>query len=231
MASCTSGNSAKKALPARRDSSAGKTVSVRASSRKRRSRPSAETALEEAEMCDDGNRLTFDGCSALCRQETGYTCTGEPSLCLPVCGDGVRIPPEQCDDGNPLDGDGCSSVCEIEYAAAEESSLSLLSSISSAPPLPLCGNGILEEGEQCDDGNPFEGDGCSVECMIEQISSQSSLSLLSSSSSLSSTTMLLAAEPAGTDFPWWMIALPLLLVAAIGMLGWVMTKRSGQSTD
>ncbi len=31
----------------------------------------------------------------------------------------------------------------------------------------LCGNGILETGEQCDDGNTANGDGCSAQCTIE----------------------------------------------------------------
>lgn len=30
-----------------------------------------------------------------------------------------------------------------------------------------CGNGILETGEQCDDGNTLNGDGCSSSCLIE----------------------------------------------------------------
>jgi cysteine-rich repeat protein len=32
---------------------------------------------------------------------------------------------------------------------------------------PVCGNGILEEGEECDDGNNADGDGCSSDCRIE----------------------------------------------------------------
>src|SRR5690625_2059201 len=32
---------------------------------------------------------------------------------------------------------------------------------------PVCGNGILEEGEACDDGNTASGDGCSSTCQIE----------------------------------------------------------------
>ena len=31
----------------------------------------------------------------------------------------------------------------------------------------VCGNGALELGEQCDDGNPESGDGCSAECQTE----------------------------------------------------------------
>jgi cysteine-rich repeat protein len=36
------------------------------------------------------------------------------------------------------------------------------------PPTPVCGNHILESGEQCDDGNTINGDGCSSNCTIEQ---------------------------------------------------------------
>jgi len=32
---------------------------------------------------------------------------------------------------------------------------------------PVCGNGVVEEGEECDDGNNVAGDGCDAECRIE----------------------------------------------------------------
>ena len=32
---------------------------------------------------------------------------------------------------------------------------------------PACGNGIIEEGETCDDGNSALGDGCSGACKLE----------------------------------------------------------------
>jgi cysteine-rich repeat protein len=31
----------------------------------------------------------------------------------------------------------------------------------------VCGNGKLEAGEECDDGNTVSGDGCSCTCTIE----------------------------------------------------------------
>ena len=37
-----------------------------------------------------------------------------------------------------------------------------------APTPPCCGNGILEAGETCDDGNTTSGDGCSATCTIER---------------------------------------------------------------
>lgn len=36
-------------------------------------------------------------------------------------------------------------------------------------PEPVCGNSIVEQGEQCDDGNNQNGDGCSVQCTNKPI--------------------------------------------------------------
>lgn len=36
-----------------------------------------------------------------------------------------------------------------------------------APPAPYCGDGTLDAGEECDDGNNTDGDGCSATCCIE----------------------------------------------------------------
>ncbi|MBX3028118.1 DUF4215 domain-containing protein [bacterium] len=34
-------------------------------------------------------------------------------------------------------------------------------------PPPVCGNRIRESGEECDDGNAADGDGCSANCLRE----------------------------------------------------------------
>jgi cysteine-rich repeat protein len=39
--------------------------------------------------------------------------------------------------------------------------------ISTTP--PVCGNGTVEPGEQCDDGNTTSGDGCSATCTVETL--------------------------------------------------------------
>ncbi|MCC7072630.1 MAG: DUF4215 domain-containing protein [Deltaproteobacteria bacterium] len=75
------------------------------------------------EMCDDGNELDGDGCSAQCDyREPGFVCEtpGEPCR-EPVCGDGQRDRDliygtvlEECDDGNTTSGDGCSEECSPE---------------------------------------------------------------------------------------------------------------------
>ncbi len=38
---------------------------------------------------------------------------------------------------------------------------------SGAPPPPICGNGQVEAGEACDDGNAFAGDPCRPDCTVE----------------------------------------------------------------
>lgn len=35
------------------------------------------------------------------------------------------------------------------------------------PPAPVCGNSLVQDGEECDDGNILNGDGCSSSCKIE----------------------------------------------------------------
>ena len=76
------------------------------------------------EQCDDGNNVPFDGCSATCTGETGYTCTGSPSVCVP-CPSGYS----NC-NGSSLDGcevhvsadpsncGGCGLVCATQNATA-----------------------------------------------------------------------------------------------------------------
>ena len=35
-------------------------------------------------------------------------------------------------------------------------------------PTPVCGNGMQERGEECDDGNDFDGDGCRADCVATE---------------------------------------------------------------
>jgi cysteine-rich repeat protein len=134
--------------------------------------------VEPGEQCDDGNQRDGDGCDSSCRLplcgngilDPGEQCDtiGQTAFCdsdctFPVCGDGLVNPAageqcdtagqsatcevfctlprcgdglvnpaagEQCDDGNQIGGDGCSAQCQLE----------------------VCGNGILDPGEQCDFG-------------------------------------------------------------------------------
>ena len=64
--------------------------------------------------CDDLNSIETDGCTNYCKVETGWSCSGSPSVCTTICGDGLRVGTEACDDGNTVSGDGCSSSCVVE---------------------------------------------------------------------------------------------------------------------
>lgn len=122
---------------------------------------------ERGEQCDDGEEEPEDGdgCSADCQQEEGYFCSpGE--ACVPIaCGDGNRTPNEQCDDGpgsvgvpgTATGGDGCSTTCTVETGWR----------CSSTGCTPICGNGVVDGIEQCDDDDLESGDGCSAGCKVE----------------------------------------------------------------
>gem|GEM_PF-2556453 len=72
------------------------------------------------------------------RGDVGECSTGSQGC---PCGDA-----DTCDDGLHCDGGLCRPL----------------------PPDPLCGNGVLDETEQCDDGNTASHDGCSESCAWER---------------------------------------------------------------
>ena len=119
-----------------------------------------------AETCDDGNRVSGDGCSATCTTELGFDCDdADPTTCVELlCGDG-RIDAsegETCDDGDSTSGDGCSSLCTIESGYVCSGAPSFCRRV-------ICGDGIIDsaQGETCDDGAAVSGDGCSSSCRLE----------------------------------------------------------------
>ncbi len=122
--------------------------------------------LEAGEECDDGNSVACDACSTQCTLVTG-------------CGDGVACDAEACDDGNADACDGCSPACALEPGLrCGDGVLNVACGEVCDPPatglcsdtcLPVaaCGNGVLDPGEVCDDGNAADCDGCSAGCALE----------------------------------------------------------------
>lgn len=96
-----------------------------------------------------------------------------------VCGDGLREQQEECDDGNGTDGDGCTWECLLENGACGDGVMQralgeqcdvgvLLPPGAVCTPrctlvLRDCGNGMPDEGEECDDG-PANSDGAGAHC-------------------------------------------------------------------
>jgi fibro-slime domain-containing protein len=141
--------------------------------------------IETGETCDDGNTADKDGCSSTCQLEPGASCSGTPSVCVVAkCGNGLKEAGEACDCGtdptklptgctgpNGLfngDGSGCSKTCTQEPTCRTASTSCTAGTAGTTGACSTsCGNGNIEAGEQCDDGNLADGDGCSSTCTIE----------------------------------------------------------------
>lgn len=121
--------------------------------------------VEAGEVCDDGNVLDHDGCSADCTSDE-------------KCGNGIvdLSMGEVCDDKNQLSGDGCSADCKSDESCGngiidvgemcDTGSLLQGQRCSADCKSDMrCGNGIKDEGELCDDHNNVNGDGCSADCL------------------------------------------------------------------
>ncbi|MGY4884829.1 MAG: DUF4215 domain-containing protein [Nanobdellota archaeon] len=97
----------------------------------------------------------------------GQTCTSAGQCqTTQVCGNGMKEGTEGCDDGNTMFGDGCSSTCTVESGW----NCVTTTGTSQNPDTictPICGNGIKQTGEGCDDGDTSSGDGCSSTCTVE----------------------------------------------------------------
>jgi cysteine-rich repeat protein len=122
--------------------------------------------VDFGEVCDDGNRVSGDGCRQDCKSDE-------------TCGNGTRDQDETCDDQNRTSDDGCSRTCRLEHCGnwaldlgercddgnsdnGDDCSADCLST-------EVCGNGYLDivKGESCDDGNRVSDDGCSADCLDE----------------------------------------------------------------
>jgi fibro-slime domain-containing protein len=114
------------------------------------------------ETCDDGNTTPGDGCDASCKTEMGWDCEVAGELCTPHCGDGLIVGDEECEfygGATPTAGSGCSIDCHIEPGWD-------CNATSKTCAKTVCGNKIVERGEQCDDGNNAPFDGC-LNCQAE----------------------------------------------------------------
>lgn len=117
---------------------------------------------EGSERCDDGNTVTEDACeygTSVC-EWCNASCGRVLSLEGPYCGDTVIQPEFEDCDGSPtfdcdslgLIGDTVCAACTMDITDCHEL---------------VCGDGIVEGAEECDDGNVDDDDGCSSECLSE----------------------------------------------------------------
>ena len=118
--------------------------------------------IEAGEACDDGNVVGGDGCDPGCLVEPGWVCVGEPSVCSNRCGNGVVDLGEEC-DGADLGGATCESV-PGGYTGGVLRCTGSCRYDTAGCVLPGCGDGEVDLGEECDDGNDSNQDACLNNC-------------------------------------------------------------------
>lgn len=94
----------------------------------------------------------------------------------PVCGNGIAEQGEDCDDQNSNNNDSCTNNCLFNvcgdgflFEGVEECDPGAANIGPNEACVPgckvnVCGDGFVGPGELCDDGNPFDGDGCNNDC-------------------------------------------------------------------
>ena len=114
------------------------------------------------EECDDGNSNEDDSCGSHCA--------------IPACGDGLEQAGEDCDDGNSNNRDDClndctHATCGDGFVHDHGTGRELCDDGEQNGPFPaLCSenckldegahDGVVDPGEECDDGNLEENDSC-----------------------------------------------------------------------
>ncbi len=131
--------------------------------------------LEAGEECDDGNTNGGDGCNSICVTETFLECTG--SIPSNYCDQFYYAPygcdgnaPSACADTNCLPDQGQGELCDCTLVK-DCDDLTTASDCNAVPACTssygYCGDGIRTAGEDCDDGDNTNGDGCSSICEVE----------------------------------------------------------------
>lgn len=137
--------------------------------------------MPPSEVCDDGNNVDGDGCSADCASDEtcgnriidtaagevcddgntmdGDECSADCSISL-ACGNGMPDGVEECDDGNLMNGDGCENdcswTCTIDADCADSDTCDGVETCTNPSTLTSrCGAGLAPaDGTMCDDGVP-----------------------------------------------------------------------------
>ncbi|CAD8106425.1 unnamed protein product [Paramecium sonneborni] len=144
--------------------------------------------VQDDEECDDGNEIEFDGCyncqfscSQNCQSCQQGVCLDSCQLgyylfnniCSSICGDLIIVGEEQCEDNNNENNDGCYQckfTCPLNCNDCLNGECLICNTgflLFDNTCTNICGDGVLSNLEECDDGNQNDGDGCSKNCLIE----------------------------------------------------------------
>ena len=133
-------------------------------------------------VCNDGQDCTVDSCNSktgACLNDgtakNGQACDADGSICTggDACSGGACVagPQASCNDNNPCTTDSCDKAKGCVHATVADQTAcgtGLWCIAAVCKKKPVCGDNILDPGEQCDDGNTVTGDGCSATCLVEK---------------------------------------------------------------
>ncbi|CAD8070395.1 unnamed protein product [Paramecium primaurelia] len=144
------------------------------------------------EQCDDGVDNGCINCQKQCQKEClscyqgqcqecegiGWEIDIVSGVCRSNCGDGIIVGKEQCDDGNEIEFDGCHQ-CELRCLQQQCTKCLIGICLECGNDgwylfeykcISFCGDLIVVDNEECDDGNIIPYDGCfecKFQCQIE----------------------------------------------------------------
>ena len=110
-------------------------------------------SMHMPEECDDGNSVSGDGCETDCR----FSCHANAECNDMMTCDGV----ETCDTMH-------THACQLGTALTDGTACMIMATAATCHHgvcrAGMCGDGTLDAGEQCDDHNLVDGDGCQRDC-------------------------------------------------------------------
>ncbi len=124
-----------------------------------------------ADSCDKATA----SCSHIGATNDGISCDADGSVCTigDKCQGGICKPgaPADCDDSNACTADTCSATqgcLHTDVADKTSCGTNMVCLSGACTKQTYCGDGIVQAGEQCDDGNTVAGDGCTG-CVLDPV--------------------------------------------------------------